>query len=231
MHSKGFSLLELLVVLAVMGVMMSVLGFTFLSNSSSDLGDTQRALVSLLQKTKAIAVSTGTEARLIIAADADDTEKYLRHAQIIALDKNQTGHWLLLDSEHYLPKGVWFFSDGVDSQNPDWPEDARCVWSSSEDDEEFRLSLVYSQSLETKVFAESADEGTSFFYLKCLPSGNFVSASYPQMPKLVFAKGKLVPSTQGELTPTFQDSKQLAGIQIQPFGGILTLDWEDFSDD
>lgn len=231
MHSKGFSLLELLVVLAVMGVMMSVLGFTFLSNSSSDLGDTQRALVSLLQKTKAIAVSTGTEARLIIAADADDTEKYLRHAQIIALDKNQTGHWLLLDSEHYLPKGVWFFSDGVDSQNPDWSEDARCVWSSSKDEEEFRLSLVYNQDREMKLFKQSVDEGAPFFYLKCLPSGNFVSSSYPKMPKLVFAKGKLVPSTQEKLTPTFQDSKQLAGIQIQPFGGILTLDWEDFSYD
>lgn len=231
MHSKGFSLLELLVVLAVMGVMMSVLGFTFLSNSSSDLGDTQRALVSLLQKTKAIAVSTGTEARLIIAADADDTEKYLRHAQIIALDKNHTGDWLLLDSEHYLPKGVWFFSDGVDSQNPDWSEDARCVWSSSKDEEEFRLSLVYNQDREMKLFKQSVDEGAPFFYLKCLPSGNFVSASYPQMPKLVFAKGKLVPSTQGKLTPTFQDSKQLAGIQIQPFGGIFTLDWEDFSYD
>jgi prepilin-type N-terminal cleavage/methylation domain-containing protein len=231
MHSKGFSLLELLVVLAVMGVMMSVLGFTFLSNSSSDLGDTQRALVSLLQKTKAIAVSTGTEARLIIAADADDTEKYLRHAQIIALDKNHTGDWLLLDSEHYLPKGVWFFSDGVDSQNPDWSEDARCVWSSSKDEEEFRLSLVYNQDREMKLFKQSVDEGAPFFYLKCLPSGNFASASYPQMPKLVFAKGKLVPSAQGEITPTFQDSKQLAGIQIQPFGGILTLDWEDFSDD
>ena len=50
MKLKGFSLLELLVVLAVMGVMMGALGFSFLDNNSSDLGDSQRSLISFLKQ-------------------------------------------------------------------------------------------------------------------------------------------------------------------------------------
>ena len=91
MSGKGFSLLELLVVLAVMGVMMGVLGFSFLGNSSSGLGDAQRAVLSYLQQTKAVSVGSGLETRIIISAESDDLEKYLRHAQIITLDNNGSG--------------------------------------------------------------------------------------------------------------------------------------------
>ena len=74
MSSRGFSLLELLVVLAVMGVMIGVLGFSFLGNSSSDLGDAQRNLISYLNNAKATSVSSGSEARIIVAAESDNEE-------------------------------------------------------------------------------------------------------------------------------------------------------------
>tara|TARA_B100002019_G_scaffold2754_2_gene2207 strand:- start:3233 stop:3925 length:693 start_codon:yes stop_codon:yes gene_type:complete len=228
--SKGFSLLELLVVLAVMGVMMGVLGFSFLGNSSSDLGDAQRNLISYLNKAKATSVSSGSEARIIVAAESDNEEKYLRHLQTILLDRNNSGQWLIVDNGISLPKNVWFVTDGIDGENSDWPQDGECIWSSSDQDEEFRLALSRSKNGEKKVFEESA-EGEKYHFLKCMPNGKFSSASYPQMPKLVFAKGKLIPTQTGEIIPNLSDRNQIAGIQMQPLGGIFSLSSQDFSND
>lgn len=232
MESKGFSLLELLVVLAVMGVMMAVLGFTFLTNSSSDLGNTQRALLSYIQKTKSLSVSSGAEARLIVSADHENPEKYLRHLQIIVLDKNYSNElqqWAIADSGFYLPKDVWFIADGCGSENSDLPRSAQCAWSASDQDDYFRLKLVKNNN-NNKVFEQSS-EGQPFLYLSCLPSGKISCPTYPKMPKLIFAKGKMVPSSSGDFIPAFPDSSQVAGIQILPFGGTLSLETADFSDE
>ena len=42
MNKGGFSILELLVVLAVMGVMIGALGFSFVGVNQTNLGDAQR---------------------------------------------------------------------------------------------------------------------------------------------------------------------------------------------
>ena len=230
MNPKGFSLLELLVVLAVMGVMMGAIGFSFLDNNSSDLGDSQRSLISFLNKAKSAAVSAGVESRIIVSGESDNSEKYLRQVQLILMDMNSTGQWMILDEGLLLPKEIWLISDGLVTENANWPRDAQCVWSSSNQDEDFRLRLVRGKSGQTKVFEQST-EGDLFLYIKCLPSGKFTSASYPKMPKLVFGKGQLTPSSSGDIKPYFSDISQIAGIQIQPFGGIYSLDAQDFSND
>ena len=230
MNLKGFSLVELLVVLAVMGVMMGALGFSFFDNNSSDLGDSQRSLISFLNKAKSTAVSAGVETRIIVFGENDNPEKYLRKIQLILMDKNSSGQWMIMDESLILPKEIWLISDSLGAENADWPGDAQCVWSSSDQDEDFRLSLVKSKSGQAKVFEQST-EGDRFLYIKCLPSGKFTSASYPKMPKLVFGKGQLSPSSSGDIKPYFSDISQIAGIQIQPFGGIYSLDAQDFSND
>ena len=48
------------------------------------------------------------------------------------------------------------------------------------------------------------------------------------MPKLVVAKGKLLPSASGIISPVLSDARALAGLQVQPFGGFLTLEYQDF---
>ena len=213
-----------------MGVMIGVLGFSFLGNSSSDLGDAQRNLFPTLNNAKATSVSSGSEARIIVSAESDNEEKYLRHLQTILLDRNDSGQWLIVDNGIYLPRNVWFVTDGMGGEISDWPQDGECIWSSSDQDEEFRLSLGRSKNGEKKVFEQSAD-GERYYFLKCMPNGKFTSASYPQMPKLVFAKGKLIPTQTGEIIPTLSDRNQVAGIQIQPFGGIFSLASQDFSND
>ena len=44
-RSQGFTLMELLVVLAVMGVMMGLIGFSLLGGGGNELGATQRELL------------------------------------------------------------------------------------------------------------------------------------------------------------------------------------------
>ena len=66
MNKRGFTILELLVVLAVMGVMIGALGFSFVGVNQSNFGDAQRSLISLLQKARSLAVSNSVESRIIV---------------------------------------------------------------------------------------------------------------------------------------------------------------------
>jgi prepilin-type N-terminal cleavage/methylation domain-containing protein len=229
MNKRGFTILELLVVLAVMGVMIGALGFSFVGANQSNLGDAQRSLISLLQKAKSLAVSNATESRIIVVADSEDTNNYLRQVMLINRDKNNTSYWQIFDDSFHLPEGVWFVDEEIMPDSQDWPSEAKCLWSGIEEDEEFKLSSKSIQSGEKgiKVFEETED-GKPFFYISCNSRGTFVSQSFPQMPKLVVAKGKLLPSASGVMTPLLSDTRALAGLQIQPFGGFLTLEYQDF---
>ena len=229
MNKRGFTILELLVVLAVMGVMIGALGFSFVGVNQSNLGDAQRSLISLLQKARSLAVSNSVESRIIVMADSMDQDKYLRQVMLICQDKNNTSYWQIVDDAFNLPEDVWFVGDEIMPDTQDWPSEAKCLWSGIEDDEEFKLSSKSIQSGERgiKVF-ESTEDGQPFFYISCNSRGTFESQSFPKMPKLVVAKGKLLPSASGIISPVLSDARALAGLQVQPFGGFLTLEYQDF---
>jgi hypothetical protein len=158
-----------------------------------------------------------------------DQDKYLRQVMLICQDKNNTSYWQIVDDAFNLPEDVWFVGDEIMPDSQDWPSEAKCLWSGIEDDEEFKLSSKSIQSGERgiKVFEETED-GQPFFYISCNSRGTFESQSFPKMPKLVVAKGKLLPSASGIISPVLSDARALAGLQIQPFGGFLTLEYQDF---
>ena len=232
MNKRGFTILELLVVLAVMGIMIGALGFSFVGVNQSNLGDAQRSLISLLQKARSLAVSNATESRIIVVADSEDPNKYLRQAMLIYRDKNNTSYWQIFDDAFHLPEDVWFVSGELIPDLQDWPDEAKCLWSGIEEDEEFKLSSksIESGEKKVKVFEESQD-GQPFFYLGCNSRGTFESKSYPRMPMLVVAKGRIMPSASGIMSPLLSDARALTGLQIQPFGGFLTLEYQDFDYD
>ena len=60
-YKRGFTLLELLVVLAVMGVMMGLIGFSLLGGGGNELGAAQRELLGLVQKARSQAALSGRE--------------------------------------------------------------------------------------------------------------------------------------------------------------------------
>ena len=229
MNWRGFTILELLVVLAVMGVMIGVLGFSFVGVNQSNLGDAQRSLISLCQKARSLAVSTSLESRIIVMADADDPDKYLRQVMLIYRDKNISNYWQMAETDFYLPEDIWFVSDGLMEDSQDRPSEAKCLWTGIEEDEPFKLSTksINSGKSGTKVLEETED-GQTYYFISCNSKGIFQSKSFPQMPKLVVAKGRLMPNSSGIVSPVFTDPRAIAGLQIQPFGGFLTLEYQDF---
>ena len=226
---KGFSLLELLVVLAVMGVMMGLLGFSFLGSSSKNLGLAQRNILSLVHKARFLAMSSGLETRIIVNAESSDSEKYLRYAEIISLDRNSstTGiqTWLVDETSRVtLPEDIWFVADGIESDNAEWASNGICIWSASLEEDDFLLSDPAKGKRIEEVGAGSA----RYHYLSCNVQGVFLSPTYPAMPRLAFAKGSLTPRAGGSLSPTFVNQQDIAGIQFQPFGGIVMMEFQDF---
>ena len=226
---KGFSLLELLVVLAVMGVMMGLLGFSFLGSSSKNLGLAQRNILSLVHKARFLAMSSGLETRIIVNAENSDSEKYLRYAEIISLDRNSstTGiqTWLVDETSRVtLPEDIWFVADGIESDNAEWASNGLCIWSASLEEDDFLLSDPAKGKRIEEVGAGSA----RYHYLSCNVQGVFLSPTYPAMPRLAFAKGSLTPRAGGSLSPTFVNQQDIAGIQFQPFGGIVMMEFHDF---
>jgi len=226
---RGFSLLELLVVLAVMGVMMGLLGFSFLGSSSKNLGLAQRNILSLVHKARFLAMSTGLETRIIVNAENSDSEKYLRYAEIISLDRNSstTGiqTWLVDETSRVtLPEDIWFVADGIESDNAEWASNGLCIWSASLEEDDFLLSDPAKGKRIEEVGAGSA----RYHYLSCNVQGVFLSPTYPAMPRLAFAKGSLTPRAGGSLSPTFVNQQDIAGIQFQPFGGIVMMEFQDF---
>ena len=226
---RGFSLLELLVVLAVMGVMMGLLGFSFLGSSSKNLGLAQRNILSLVHKARFLAMSSGLETRIIVNAENSDSEKYLRYAEIISLDRNSstTGiqTWLVDETSRVtLPEDIWFVADGIESDNAEWASNGICIWSASLEEDDFLLSDPAKGKRIEEVGAGSA----RYHYLSCNVQGVFLSPTYPAMPRLAFAKGSLTPRAGGSLSPTFVNQQDIAGIQFQPFGGIVMMEFQDF---
>lgn len=226
---RGFSLLELLVVLAVMGVMMGLLGFSFLGSSSKNLGLAQRNILSLVHKARFLAMSSGLETRIIVNAENSDSEKYLRYAEIISLDRNSstTGiqTWLVDETSRVtLPEDIWFVADGIESDNAEWASNGLCIWSASLEEDDFLLSDPAKGKRIEEVGAGSA----RYHYLSCNVQGVFLSPTYPAMPRLAFAKGSLTPRAGGSLSPTFVNQQDIAGIQFQPFGGIVMMEFQDF---
>ena len=226
---RGFSLLELLVVLAVMGVMMGLLGFSFLGSSSKNLGLAQRNVLSLVHKARFLAMSSGLETRIIVNAENSDSEKYLRYAEIISLDRNSstTGiqTWLVDETSRVtLPEDIWFVADGIESDNAEWASNGLCIWSASLEEDDFLLSDPAKGKRIEEVGAGSA----RYHYLSCNVQGVFLSPTYPAMTRLAFAKGSLTPRAGGSLSPTFVNQQDIAGIQFQPFGGIVMMEFQDF---
>lgn len=218
--SSGFSLLELLVVMAVMGIMIGLVGFSFIGSGGGQIGQGQRLLLSLLHQVKTLAVSSGKEARLIVSADPTDEEKYLRYMEIVLEgDNNDTPQsWVGQGSGIYLPNQVWFVSDELENMPDGWPSDGHCLWSNS-GDAPFKLSYPVAG----KRFEEGQDM-KSFHYISCNAGGVFQANTSLQ---LVLSSGNLR-QVDGNLRPYFPNPKILLGVLIQPFGGMFALGSEDF---
>jgi len=99
--------MELMIVLAVMGVMMGMIGFSLSGGGGAALQASQRQLLGLVQQTRAKAALYGRPARLIVSNDEQDEEKFYRCLEIVVQDANETNQWVVEGEEKYLEDGVY----------------------------------------------------------------------------------------------------------------------------
>ena len=129
---RGFTLLELLVVIAVIAIIMGFIGLDLTGGGSAGMGAAQRTFCSMLQQTRIQAIMNGAEARLLIYDEPDDEEKYHRFLRVVVwmnepykdhnsndqYDSGETftdvdgsgGHseaWIPKGDGVYLPDGVY----------------------------------------------------------------------------------------------------------------------------
>lgn len=226
---RAFTLLELLIVMAVMGLMMGLIGFTLLGGGGEELGSAQREVLGLVQQARTRAALSGAETRLIINAMEEDLEKYHRYVELVVKDTCATTNeskWLVMGEGTTLPDGVFFVpeDDSLCEVADQWKEDAYTVWSSEDDD--FELMDAFKGE-------RKEGGGTKFRYLAFSSVGSVVypsasgGSNRQKSPRLVLANGSLNPVATGKPI-RFVDPDTIAGILMRRFGGFAVLTPDDF---
>jgi prepilin-type N-terminal cleavage/methylation domain-containing protein len=110
-QSKGFTLIELVVVLAIMILAFSFIVINTTNDEGVSLKSSQRILSSIAQGVRGQAILKQKPSRLIIYADKGedrDDDKYLRFFGIITQDPQDSSKWIAGTKGTYLPKGIYF---------------------------------------------------------------------------------------------------------------------------
>ena len=217
--------MELLIVLAIMGVMMGLVGFSILGGGGNELGAAQRQLLGMVQKARTQAALSGLETRLLINSDTDNQDRYHRYVEIVYRDENESESWVVAGEGKFLTDRIYFVpaSDDSSSQPDGWRSDAYSTWSNKER-EPFELDAA---------FKGKRKEGGSenFNYVEFDSAGNLVcqedSSGILLPPKLVLAVGEPNPGSDDSLI-RFNDPSAIAGILMRQFGGFAVLDVNDF---
>lgn len=224
----GFTLLELLIVLAVMGLMMGLIGFSLLGGGGAELGAAQRELLGFVQQARSRAALSGSETRLIVNNDDADEEKYHRYIELLVKDTCATNgevRWLVMGEGKYLTDGVYFVpeDDGKSKTPSEWRSDAYTIWSDSSED--FTLNDAFKGERET-------NGDTSFKFLAFNQVGNVVfpessGGGMQKAPRLVLSVGAPNPGGDGEPL-RFDNPNAISGILLRRYGGFAVLELDDF---
>ena len=222
---KAFTLIELLVVLAVVGSMIGFFGFSFFSGGNV-LDSAQREVLTWIHHARSISVSEGRETRLIVKADSENFDHFYRYLEIVS-EGNQSGQWLIKKEGELITEGVWVLPDEIDTEesmnfSDDWFVDAFSKWS----DGSFTLGGIEvgvssSQALSYRV--ESSEN--EFNFISFDASGRVINK-----PRIVLSSANIIPSQDGKLALSFEDKLNVKGIMVQPYGGIISLEYTDFYD-
>ena len=224
--SSGFTLLELLIVLAVMGLMMGLVGFSLLGGGGAELGAAQRELLGLVQQARSRAALSGSETRIIINNVEADIDKYHRYVELVVRDTCATNgevKWLVMGEGKYLTDGVYFVPENKAKieTGDGWRSDAYSVWSK---DDDFKLKGSF------KGVREESDD-FSFRFLAFDQVGNLIfpdSDGGTQVPpRLVLGVGSPIPTRDDKLL-RFDNPSSITGILMRRYGGFAVLELEDF---
>ncbi|WP_309397947.1 type II secretion system protein [Cerasicoccus maritimus] len=216
-RKTGFSLVELLAVIAIISVMAAVIGLSLPDNTSANLKSGQSAAIGMFQAARTVASMRRTDAAVIIYADnsggLDAEKKYLRYMGVVYwADTNDDGEgdtWLPANSGVYLPAGVFYVPENGDGGRV-----------SVEDSETSLISSSNSQtdSFTYPVTAAGANPNQWYYYA-------FNSDGSAKSPGdiVVFGAGRSE-SDDGEVSDVIIKPYQTNGFAVRRFGGVINLD-------
>lgn len=116
---KGFTLVELLVVIMIIMMLSGIIVVAIQPTSSQNLASAQRTLQSLIQSAQTAAVMRNTPTRVIIYAevptdilDSEKLSKSHRFMGVVAWN-DDTNEWEPVNRGTSLPKGIYFVPPGA----------------------------------------------------------------------------------------------------------------------
>jgi len=194
---SAFTLIELLVVLGVMAIFVGVFATALRPGSPTvAVEGAQSQLASLLTQARGVAVLKRADTRLIIHADINNPERYLRFAGIVYWgDTNDDGEpddWVPATDGITLPQSVYAYGD-----NP-------AVLESG-------FSLAYiSNDIEEYVYVSFRSNGT-------------VSTISGEPPIVAVSSGDPDFNGGGQLTGITRNADNVRGAIIRQYGSFVLL--------
>lgn len=210
---SGLTLIELLAVIAIIGVLVGVIGFTFRgSDKARGLRAGQTVLASMLTVARGTAALKGATAYLLVNVDTKDADRYLRYLTVIyeSVDVDGSSYspkrWMAVNAGAYLPEGVFFVPDDIASRGITWSGEI-----SGAPSRDFELSELI------EPFATEVS----------LANGNWHGFSFTQYGtsssrSLVLTTGKSRPSGVADpaVTIEFLNTEMVAGAKLRNYGNF-----------